>query len=190
MVACSVGASDKKPLLRWHPTATQRGLLCTAGHAGGLLITEGIGIVEDGFPNEPGIWTQEQVETWKPFVKLGALKSVSVSFLFPVDIRGTDHHFLSTCEEHITTSIYKDRTAQSCLQTYLEKSEFAYTATSFQGRDLSTVAGKCTHKKAQHAPVLFWRHRNNSDQFKPLAENLVYKGFVKERRTLMVDSIR
>ena len=38
---------------------------------GGLLISEGTGISEDsnGFPNTPGIWTQEQVEAWKPIVK-------------------------------------------------------------------------------------------------------------------------
>ncbi|KAG0584071.1 hypothetical protein KC19_3G182700 [Ceratodon purpureus] len=38
---------------------------------GGLLITEGTGIVADadGFPNMPGIWTKEQVEAWKPVVK-------------------------------------------------------------------------------------------------------------------------
>lgn len=38
---------------------------------GGLLITEGTGVSEDsiGFPHTPGIWTQEQVEAWKPIVK-------------------------------------------------------------------------------------------------------------------------
>jgi 2,4-dienoyl-CoA reductase-like NADH-dependent reductase (Old Yellow Enzyme family) len=38
---------------------------------GGLLISEAAGISEDsnGFPNTPGIWTQEQVEAWKPIVK-------------------------------------------------------------------------------------------------------------------------
>ena len=38
---------------------------------GGLLIAEATGISETsvGFPEIPGIWTQEQVEAWKPIVK-------------------------------------------------------------------------------------------------------------------------
>ena len=38
---------------------------------GGLLIAEGTGISETsvGFPESPRIWTQEQVEAWKPIVK-------------------------------------------------------------------------------------------------------------------------
>jgi len=38
---------------------------------GGLLIAEATGISEtsNGYPHTPGIWTQEQVEAWKPIVK-------------------------------------------------------------------------------------------------------------------------
>ncbi|KAG0615226.1 hypothetical protein M758_5G025000 [Ceratodon purpureus] len=38
---------------------------------GGLLIAEATGIDEtsQGYPHTPGIWTQEQVEAWKPIVK-------------------------------------------------------------------------------------------------------------------------
>ena len=38
---------------------------------GGLLIAEatGISVTSNGYPHTPGIWTQEQVEAWKPIVK-------------------------------------------------------------------------------------------------------------------------
>ena len=38
---------------------------------GGLLIAEATGVSEtsNGYPHTPGIWTQEQVEAWKPIVK-------------------------------------------------------------------------------------------------------------------------
>eukprot|EP00246_Nothoceros_aenigmaticus_P014936 TRINITY_DN5947_c0_g1_i1.p2 TRINITY_DN5947_c0_g1~~TRINITY_DN5947_c0_g1_i1.p2 ORF type:complete len:431 (-),score=47.61 TRINITY_DN5947_c0_g1_i1:2091-3383(-) len=38
---------------------------------GGLLIAEATGISEDcdGYPHTPGVWTEEQVEAWKPIVK-------------------------------------------------------------------------------------------------------------------------
>lgn len=38
---------------------------------GGLLIAEATGINEtsNGYPHTPGIWTQEQMEAWKPIVK-------------------------------------------------------------------------------------------------------------------------
>ena len=38
---------------------------------GGLLIAEASAIDETslGYPHTPGIWTQEQVEGWKPIVK-------------------------------------------------------------------------------------------------------------------------
>lgn len=38
---------------------------------GGLVITEATGIdaTSNGYPHTPGIWTQEQVEAWKPIVK-------------------------------------------------------------------------------------------------------------------------
>ncbi|KAL5650836.1 hypothetical protein ACJX0J_036294, partial [Zea mays] len=37
---------------------------------GGLLIAEATGVsaTAQGFPESPGIWTQEQVEAWKPIV--------------------------------------------------------------------------------------------------------------------------
>ncbi|KAJ4842030.1 putative 12-oxophytodienoate reductase 11 [Turnera subulata] len=37
---------------------------------GGLLITEATGVSDTarGYPNTPGIWTEEQVEAWKPTV--------------------------------------------------------------------------------------------------------------------------
>uniref|UniRef100_A0A0D9WN92 NADH:flavin oxidoreductase/NADH oxidase N-terminal domain-containing protein n=1 Tax=Leersia perrieri TaxID=77586 RepID=A0A0D9WN92_9ORYZ len=37
---------------------------------GGLLITEATGVsaTGEGFPDTPGIWTQQQVEAWKPIV--------------------------------------------------------------------------------------------------------------------------
>lgn len=38
---------------------------------GGLVITEATGIdaTSNGYPHTPGIWTQEQLEAWKPIVK-------------------------------------------------------------------------------------------------------------------------
>ncbi|CAD6344209.1 unnamed protein product [Miscanthus lutarioriparius] len=37
---------------------------------GGLLIAEATGVsaTAQGYPEAPGIWTQEQVEAWKPIV--------------------------------------------------------------------------------------------------------------------------
>jgi 2,4-dienoyl-CoA reductase-like NADH-dependent reductase (Old Yellow Enzyme family) len=36
--------------------------------SGGLLISEGVvvGLRGRGFPNTPGLWTEEQVDAWKP----------------------------------------------------------------------------------------------------------------------------
>ncbi|KAJ4831966.1 putative 12-oxophytodienoate reductase 11 [Turnera subulata] len=46
---------------------------------GGLLITEATGVSDTarGYPNTPGIWTEEQVEAWKPTVDAVHAKGVS-----------------------------------------------------------------------------------------------------------------
>jgi len=43
---------------------------------GGLLIAEATGVsatAQGWYPETPGIWTQEQVEAWKPIVDAGQL---------------------------------------------------------------------------------------------------------------------
>jgi hypothetical protein len=77
---------------------------------GGLLIAEATGISEtsNGYPHTPGIWTQEQVEAWKPIVK--AVHDKGSIFICQIWHVGRVSH---TCKfprrisvEYITSCIY------------------------------------------------------------------------------------
>ena len=77
---------------------------------GGLLIAEATGISDtsNGYPHTPGIWTQEQVEAWKPIVK--AVHDKGGIFICQIWHVGRVSH---TCKfsrrnsvEYITSCIY------------------------------------------------------------------------------------
>ncbi|XP_047083968.1 12-oxophytodienoate reductase 1-like [Lolium rigidum] len=78
---------------------------------GGLLISEGTVISPDsmGYPEIPGIWTQEQVEAWKPIVdavhRKGALffcQIAHVGRVYTTEIKTGEHAPISSTDKPVT----------------------------------------------------------------------------------------